>query len=70
MDSRQSQRIGRGIPTSVGLCFLWLDTGECILSQVRPISMLANEIPDSRTYGKTIRKLTVFDPLEVCLCTG
>jgi hypothetical protein len=25
---------GRGVSTSVGLCFLFLDTGECILSQV------------------------------------
>jgi len=48
---------GRGVATSVGLCFLSLDTGECILSQ----------ISDSQTYGKTIHKLAVFDPLEIVM---
>jgi hypothetical protein len=30
-----------------------------------PNSWDANEIPDSQTYGKTIHKLAVFDPIEV-----
>lgn len=58
-------RTGRGIATSVGICFLALDTGECTLSQVPAIVKSADQISDSQTYGKTIHKIAVFDPLEV-----
>jgi len=58
--------LDRGSAVCVGLCFLSLDTGECILSQVlcNCVRRLT-QICDSQTYGKTIHKLAVFDPLEV-----
>jgi DNA mismatch repair protein MSH4 len=58
--------LGRGSAVCVGLCFLSLDTGECILSQVLcNCGRRLTQICDSQTYGKTIHKLAVFDPLEV-----
>jgi len=64
----RTDEIGRGIATSVGVCFLSLDTGECILSQVSLNLECGNlncQISDSQTYGKTIHKLAIFDPIEV-----
>jgi len=34
--------IGRGVANSVGMCFLSLDTGECILSQVSTAPVRSN----------------------------
>ncbi|KAL7268484.1 MutS protein msh4 [Rhizina undulata] len=45
----------RGISATVGLCFVNLTTGECVLS----------EICDSQTYVRTMHKLSVFDPTEI-----
>lgn len=46
----------RGISARVGLCFLNESTCECILS----------ELSDSQTYVRTMQKLHVFEPYEVC----
>ncbi|RPA76245.1 hypothetical protein BJ508DRAFT_370727 [Ascobolus immersus RN42] len=45
----------RGVSATVGLCFVNLSTGECVLS----------EICDSQTYVRTIHKIAVLDPSEI-----
>ncbi|KAH8147392.1 uncharacterized protein LAJ45_08548 [Morchella importuna] len=45
----------RGVSATVGLCFVNMTTGECVLS----------EICDSQTYVRTMHKLSVFDPTEI-----
>ncbi|KAK9467624.1 muts domain V-domain-containing protein [Lipomyces arxii] len=47
----------RGVAATVGLCFVSVDTGECVLC----------EIADSQTYVRTIHKLGVYDPSEILL---
>ncbi|KAK9478827.1 muts domain V-domain-containing protein [Lipomyces japonicus] len=48
---------GRGVSATVGLCFLAIDTGECVLC----------EISDSQTWVRTIHKLSVYDPIEILI---
>ncbi|KAK9377113.1 muts domain V-domain-containing protein [Lipomyces chichibuensis] len=51
---------GRGVAATVGLCFVSVDTGECVLC----------EIVDSQTYIRTIHKLTVYDPIEILIANS
>lgn len=45
----------RGVSATIGLCFVNLSTGECVLS----------EICDSQQYVRTLHKLHVYDPTEI-----
>ncbi|KAI5358489.1 Putative DNA mismatch repair protein MutS, core [Septoria linicola] len=47
----------RGFAPTVGLAFINLDTGEAVLSQ----------FSDSQTYVKTVHKLMVFNPSNICI---
>ncbi|OLL23713.1 MutS 4 [Neolecta irregularis DAH-3] len=47
----------RGVAANIGLCFVSVSTGECILC----------EIQDSQTYVRTMHKLSVFDPNEILI---
>ncbi|KAK9369082.1 muts domain V-domain-containing protein [Lipomyces kononenkoae] len=51
---------GRGVAATVGLCFVSVDTGECVLC----------EIVDSQTYIRTVHKLTVYDPVEILIANS
>ena len=50
----------RGVAPTVGLAFVNLDTGEAVLSQ----------FSDSQTYIKSIHKLMVFNPSNICIISS
>ncbi|KAJ8102776.1 muts domain V-domain-containing protein [Lipomyces tetrasporus] len=66
MSNRQAGHVvcavseGRGVAATVGLSFVSIDTGECVLC----------EIVDSQTYIRTIHKLTVYDPVEILVANS
>ncbi|KAK9449441.1 muts domain V-domain-containing protein [Limtongia smithiae] len=46
---------GRGVASMVGLCFLSVDTGECVVC----------ELADTQTFVRTLHKISVYQPIEI-----